>query len=132
MSMEIVMTKKMEMAMELRRVPAQEAAGGPASGLGEELFEELKPERVQEWLQAFPAWHLGSTAHTLHRAKAFPTAEVAAQYGAFVTGLAGALGLPVRVSIVDGQSSLLLHAGRQHGRYVPLTEAVLAFAAEIG
>jgi hypothetical protein len=121
------------MSTEPRRFTVRPGGRGKAPVLvKEDIVNQLKPERIQEWLQAFPAWRLGPTGNTLHRAKAFPTAEVAAQYGAFAAGLAGALGLPVRVSLVDGQASLLLHAGRQRGRYAPLTEAVLAFAAQIG
>lgn len=132
MSNERVVTRMMELSTEMRRFAVKAGGSGLVPVLIEQDISMLKPERIQEWLQAFPAWSQGPTGHTIHRVKAFPTAEVAAQFGAFITGLAGALGLPARVSIVDGQAHLLLHAGRQRGQYLPLTEAVLAFAAQIG
>jgi hypothetical protein len=122
MSQEMAVTRSMEMWTEPRGALHGEL----------EVVGKLKPERVQEWLEANPGWSLDSTGKTLLRVRSFPSAEVAAQYGAFVTALAGALGLPVRVSIADGQATLSLRAGREHRCSVPLTEAVLAFGAQLG
>jgi len=121
MAVENVMVRKLEMLME-----PQDPLGLGGDGL------DLKPERVQEWLAAHPGWSLGSAGRTLHTTKVFPTADVAAQYVAYVTGLAGALSLPVRGSVVNGQVKLALFSGRQESRFTPLTQAVLDFAARLG
>jgi hypothetical protein len=119
MAVESIMVRKMEMLME------------PPDELRLSVGGFLKPERVQEWLAARPDWSLGSAGKTLHTTKVFPTADVAAQYVAYVTGLAGALSLPVRGSVVDGQVKLALFSGRTEGRFTPLTQAVLDFAARL-
>jgi hypothetical protein len=121
MSVESVMVRKTEMVMDLRE---------PGVVDGDELA--LKPERVQEWLQAWRAWSLGPTRKTIHRTREFLTADVAMQYGAYVTGLAGSLSLPVRVSIVDAKVVLVLFSGRICSRFTPLTQSVLDFAAHLG
>ncbi len=118
--MSVEMIKKVEMLMELR------------DALPGEGVSALKPERVQEWLLAWPDWLLGAAGRTLHRTKAFPTAEAAAQYGTYVASLAGALSLPVRVSVEDAKVDLVLFSGRKEGRHTPLTQAVLDFAAQLG
>lgn len=121
MNVPSVMVRKMEMLMERRDALP-----------GEEDDLELKPERVQEWLLARPVWSLGKTGKTLHRTKVLPTADAAAQYGAFVASLAGALSLPARVTVVDGKVSLVLFSGRTESRFKPLTQAVLDFADHLG
>lgn len=121
MEVKSVMVRKMEMVMELRDAL-----------LGGEDWAELKPERVQEWLAARPDWGLGLAGKTLHRTRTFPTVEAAAQYGAYVASLADALSLPVRVSVEDGTVGLVLFSGRQESRHLPLTQAVLDFAAQLG
>jgi hypothetical protein len=138
-TMETVVTQKTVVTTKVRRVP-HPGGGGEATAeavpaeliAGGEEDLDLKPERVQEWLQAWPAWKLTATGKMIHRVRAFPTSEVAAHYGAFVTGLAGALALPVQVNIAEGQVKLSLYAGRRQGRLAPLTEAVLAFATQLG
>jgi|SRR4051794_38285311 hypothetical protein len=121
MSVASVMVTKMELRMELRDDFIIDADG-----------IDLKPERVQEWLLSWPAWSLGSAGRTLHRTRELPTADVAAQYGAYVTGLAGSLSLPVRVSIVGGKVEMVLFSGRHCGRVTPLTQSVLDFATHLG
>jgi hypothetical protein len=121
MDVQSVMVRKMEMVLELR-----DALLGGGDGA------ELKPERVQVWLAAWPNWRLGLAGRTLHRTKVLPTADAAAQYGAYVASLAGALSLPVRVSVVDGKVGLVLFSGRAESRFRPLTQAVLDFAATLG
>jgi hypothetical protein len=107
------------------------SGGGGEIRIGDDEID-LKPERVQVWLESFPAWWLGADGRTLHRAKSFPTPIVAAQYGAFVAGLAGALSLPVRVGLAGGEVEMALFSGRRCGKAAPLTEAVLGFAEQIG
>jgi hypothetical protein len=132
MSSEMIISRTMEMSTEVCRVAVRSGGGGLAPILIDGPVLGLKPERVQEWLLAFPAWSLDANDPVLHCTKKLPSVEVAAQYGLFVTSLAGTLGLPVRVSIQDGQAILSLYAGRQRGRYLPLNESVLAFAAQLG
>jgi hypothetical protein len=121
MAVASVMVRKMEVLMELRDALP-----------GEEDLLALKPERVQEWLRTRPDWRLGEARRTLHRTKVLPTADAAAQYAAYVASLAGALSLPVRVSVVDGKVGLVLFSGRKESRFTPLTQAVLDFADHLG
>jgi hypothetical protein len=133
--MKTVVSRVTEM-IELKRPPHPQE-GSAAAMMPLELIPggdepELKPERVQEWLQARPDWRLDEKGRTLQRTRKFPTREVAAQYGGFVTGLAGALALPVKVDVCDRQVALWLYSGRHRGRCNPLTETVLGFADQLG
>ena len=96
------------------------------------LQTRLKSERVQEELKSMPGWRLAPGSKAINRAKAFPTPEVARLFTSFVTGYAGAIGLPVMTSIAGGQVLLTLHAPRSRGRAGLLTEAVLEFARRLG
>ena len=104
----------------------------------ERLAQELRIARQIQ--QAFlpkdlptqPGWQLTADAKTLNRAREFPTPEVASLYSAFVTGFAGALSLPVAVSVSDGQVLVTLHARRNRGRLGAVTDAVLDFARRLG
>ena len=107
------------------------SGGGGEIRIGDDEID-LKPERIQIWLESFPTWRLGAADRTLHRTRSFPTPAVAAQYGVFVTGLAAALSLPVRVSIAGGEVELALYSGCRRGKTAPLTEAALGFAEQIG
>lgn len=125
----VVIRKKTELTIELRRVPRP---GGPGELAAQGDIVFLKPERVQEWLQAWPDWRLHANGKSLHRAKEFPSRRVAERYGTFVTALAGALGQPLRVSFVDGKVDLSLYSFRDRGRFDPLTETVLTLATQLG
>lgn len=122
------------------RVQDPEAAIRPSGGEGGFVMtlhpvgvqERLKAERVQEALKVMPGWRLAPGGKAINRAKAFPTAEVARLYGAFVTGFAGALGLPVVTSAAGGQVIVTLHSPRSHGRIGQLTESVLELARRLG
>src|SRR4030095_29247 len=88
--------------LKAERAQDPEAADVPSDGGGfilalhpQGVQERLKAERVQEELKAMPGWRLASGGKAIHRAKAFPTAEVARLYSTFVTGYAGAPDLPV-------------------------------------
>jgi pterin-4a-carbinolamine dehydratase len=96
------------------------------------LQARLKSERVQEELKSMPGWRLAPGGKAINRAKAFPTPEVARLFNSFVTGYAGAVGLPVMTSIAAGQVLVTLHAPRSRGRAGLLTEAVLEFARCLG
>lgn len=69
----VVRRKKTELTIDLRRVPRPGGSGLAAERNG--VF--LKPERVQEWLQAWPDWRLRENGKSLHRAKEFPSRQVA-------------------------------------------------------
>ncbi|HEY0513342.1 MAG TPA: hypothetical protein VGH73_15640 [Thermoanaerobaculia bacterium] len=92
----------------------------------------LKPERVQEWLQARPQWGLTRPGKSLRLLKAFPSSEVATHYSAYVTAFAESLSLPVAVSVSGGQVKVILHARCRASHLAPLTEGVLDFADQIG
>ena len=125
----VVIRKKTELTIELCRVPRPGGSEEPTA-LGDHRF--LKPERVQEWLQASPAWRLHANGKSLHRVKAFPSNQVAMRYGTFVAALAGALGQPMRLSLADGNVDLALYSCRERGRFNPLTESVLEVATQLG
>jgi hypothetical protein len=125
----VVIRKKTELTIELRRVP-RPGGSGELAAEGDVVF--LKPERVQEWLQAWPDWRLHANGKSLHRTRELPSRRVAERYGTFVTALAGALGQPMRVSFVDGKVDLSLYSNRDRGRFDPLTETVLRLAAQLG
>jgi pterin-4a-carbinolamine dehydratase len=130
MTMEtVVIRKKTAHTIELRRVPRPGGSGDPAAE-GGGMF--LKPERVQEWLQAQPEWRLHADGKSLHRVRAFPSMKVATRYGAFVTALAEALGQPMRVSLADGKVDLSLYSCHEGESLNPLTENVLTLAAHLG
>src|SRR4051812_28883228 len=104
--------ESLEMAeVELRRPPR------PPEG-------ELKPERVQELLKAFPAWRLLPSGDALGRKWDFPTGFVAASYAAFVAGFAHRVGVRVFLECTGGQLSITLRGADRNGG---LTEQVLDF-----
>jgi len=130
-TMERVMSQRTVVTFKLRRVPR------PSGGLEELIVgwpmgDELKPERVQEWLAAWPSWQLAGRGMMIRRSRMFPVAEMAAHYGDFVTGLARTLALPVTVEITGREVLLSLCSGYRGGRLAPLTAAVLEFAAQLG
>ncbi len=131
-TMEMVVTSKIEVITKLRRVPRPVGLEAVESLAPAGDFDELKPERVQEWLSARPEWRLAPAGTVLHRARTLPTCEAAMHYAAYVTSLATALGMPVKVKVTDQQVKLSLFSPRQGGRFNPLTGAVLALATRIG
>lgn len=130
-TMERVVSQKTVVLFNLRRVPR------PSGGLAEiivggPVVDELKPERVQEWLSARSDWRLAGKGRMIQRARVFPTSEMAAHYGDFVTGLARALALPVTVEITGRDVLLSLYSGYRGGRLASLSAAVLEFATQLG
>ena len=94
--------------------------------------ERFKAEQVQEALKAMAGWRLAAEGKSIYCAKVFPTAEVARLYGTFVNAYAGALGLPVLMSISGGNLVVTLYAPRSRGRAGLLTESVLELARRLG
>jgi pterin-4a-carbinolamine dehydratase len=131
-TMEIVVTSKIEVIARLRRVPRPVGLEAVEALVPAGDLDELKPERVQEWLSARPEWRLAPAGTALHRTRAFPTCEAAMHYASYVVSLATALALPAKVRVTDRQVGLSLFSPRQGGRYNPLTGAVLGLAARIG
>jgi hypothetical protein len=101
-------------------------------GVDPDVAARLKAERVQEMLRAMPEWQVTLEGKAINRVKAFPTPAVAALYGGYVIGLAGALDLPVTVSVAGGQVLVTLNEHRECGHLVELTEMVVGFAQQIG
>jgi pterin-4a-carbinolamine dehydratase len=131
-TMEMVVTSKIEVIARLRRVPRPVGLEEAEALVPAGDVDELKPERVQEWLSARPEWRLAPAGTVLHRARTLPTCEAAMQYASYVTSLATALGLPAKVRVTDRRIELSLFSPRQGRRFTPLTGAVLSLAARIG
>jgi hypothetical protein len=98
--------------------------------LGPDPF--LKPERVQEFLAAWPDWTLGLEGRSVLRTRTFPNPAVASSYGAFVTRFATAHGLPVSIDVQGGKLQIALFSPRDDEGFQPLTEAVLQLAESLG
>lgn len=94
--------------------------------------EPLKSERVEEALRAMPDWELTLEGQAITRVKELPTPEVATLYTAYVTGLAGSIGLPMAMSVSGGLVLVTLYAPRRGDCMGGLTESVLDFARQIG
>jgi hypothetical protein len=112
----------------------KETKGGEPSDMvltmGPDRF--LKPERVQEFLAAWPDWTLGMGDRALLRTRVFPNPAVASSYGAFVTRFATARGLPVSIDVEGGKLQIALFSPRDDEGFQPLTEAVLQLAESLG
>jgi pterin-4a-carbinolamine dehydratase len=104
----------------------------PAPQTPEGAVQRLKSERVQEALKAMPAWGLAHGEQAIASAKVFPTPDVAASYGAFVSRFASAAGYSVTVSLTGGQVCVTLYAPQVNGCPGELTESVLGFAKQLG
>jgi pterin-4a-carbinolamine dehydratase len=92
----------------------------------------LKPERVQEWLQAFPVWRLLPSGDALVRERDFPSGVVAASYAAFVAAFAHREGLMVFLECTAGKLSITLRSHDRQGVPGGVTEKVLEFAQALG
>ena len=97
-----------------------------------DVAARLKAERVQEMLKAMPQWQSTLEGRAINRVKEFPTAAVAAHFGGFVIALAGALGMPVTVTVSGGQVLVTLYGRRERGQLVTLTHSVVELAQQIG
>ena len=129
-------TKTMEEVDEARlRRPPRRPGGEPVAAMAwiseEELMVELKPERVQQWLELWPQWQLGASGKALQRVRVFPTGAVASAYAAFVTTFAAARSLPVGVNVAGGEVKVILYTRQCSGKVHPLTGAVLDLASHL-
>jgi hypothetical protein len=130
-TMERVVSQRTVVRFKLRRVP-RPSGGLEAIIVGWPVGDELKPERVQEWLAAWPSWQLAGKGNMIQRSRMFPGSEMAAHYGDFVTALARSLALSVTVEITGREVLLSLYSGHRGGRLAPLTATVLDFATHLG
>lgn len=97
-----------------------------------QVQDRLKAERVQELLAAMTGWKLSAGAAALESVKVFPTPEVAALYGAFVSRFASAAGFFVALSLAGGLVALTVYPPQVNCSAGELTEAVFAFARQLG
>jgi pterin-4a-carbinolamine dehydratase len=94
--------------------------------------QRLKAERVQEMLQALPAWRLLEGGKSIDRAFLFPSPQVAEAYSAFVLSFASAAGHAVKLDHHKSQVVVTLAGPRAKGRQLDLTEDILTFAQKLG
>jgi pterin-4a-carbinolamine dehydratase len=95
-------------------------------------LEELKPERVQEALQAMPGWKLDVNRKALDRFHEFSDSKVALAFATFATELAGAGRQPISVFVSGGRVGLTLHGQPRRGKKGGLTLAVMELAKRLG
>jgi pterin-4a-carbinolamine dehydratase len=94
--------------------------------------QRLKAERVQEMLQAMPAWRLLPGGKAIDRAFQFPASHVAAAWTTFVAAFAAELGHTVTLDIAQEQVVLTLAGLKVKGRREELTESIVEFAQRLG
>ena len=95
---------------------------------------KLKSERVQEMLAAMPAWAiLPPEDEAINRVFTLPSARVAEAFAEYVAAYAEALGHNVHLEISEEATvDLTLTGPKVRGRYVGLTEEIVAFAQIFG
>src|SRR3954451_2707431 len=98
----------------------------------ERVQERLRRERAQQAIQTMPGWELTPDAKAIHRAREFPTPEIASLFSSYLTSLAGALSLPVAVHHSGVHMVMTLSAKPVRGRRMVVTDAVLDFARRLG
>ena len=95
-------------------------------------LEELKPERVQEMLQAMPNWKLDVNRKAIDRFHEFSDSKVALAFATYATELAGAVRQPISVFVAGGRLGLTLHGQPRRGKKGGLTLAVMELAKRLG
>ena len=93
---------------------------------------ELKPERVQEALQAMPAWKFNTDRRALDCLNEFGDARVALAYAAFVSEIAAADHQVISVLVSGSLVGVTLHGYPRRGNTGGITESVLALAKRLG
>jgi pterin-4a-carbinolamine dehydratase len=96
------------------------------------VSQRLKSERVEEMLQAIPAWRVLPGGKAIDRALKFPSPRVALAYAEFVAAFATEVGLAVNFNLDKELVVLTLAAPRRRGRPGDLSETVVAFAHQLG
>ena len=96
------------------------------------LETELKPERVQEALQAMPAWQFNADRRTLGCLHDLGDARVALAYAAFVSEIAAADRQVISVLVSGNLVGVTLHGYPRKGKTGGITESVLELAKRLG
>jgi pterin-4a-carbinolamine dehydratase len=96
------------------------------------VSEELKSERVQEMLQAMPAWALLPESQAIGRTFQFPSKQVATKFAEYVSAYAREEGHNVNLDVSRVEVSLTLTGPKERGRYGELTEEIVSFAQRLG
>jgi hypothetical protein len=104
-----------ELVTRLRRVPRP-------------VFEELKPERVQEELRRLPDWVLLTSGKAIQSALQFTSERAAAQYASFASATAADVGQPMHLTLNGKSLTMKLCSPRRNGRAAPLDAGVFQFA----
>jgi pterin-4a-carbinolamine dehydratase len=94
--------------------------------------QELKPERVQEVLQAMPAWKFNEDRRTIDCLNDFGDARVALAYAAFVSEIAAADRQVISVLVSGSLVGVTLHGYPRRGNTGGITESVLELAKRLG
>jgi pterin-4a-carbinolamine dehydratase len=93
----------------------------------------LKSERVQEMLAAMPAWTLlPAQGEAINRLFPLPSARVAEKFADYISAYAEVVGQNVHLEVSEDAVELTLTGPKLRGRYVELTEEVVAFAQKFG
>ena len=102
------------------------------SGAMERIRQELKPERVQEWLAAHPGWSLDPTGTVLNSIRTFPSAIAAEHFMSFASGMASSSELPAMLKLIGCSVHMSLYSPQEEQGPGPLTENVLTLAHHVG
>jgi pterin-4a-carbinolamine dehydratase len=95
-------------------------------------IRKLKPERVQEELQAMPGWRLMPGDSAIGRVWDFATADAAAAWAQFVAGLAHQRGHAYALERSGNRIAVTLYQAGRSGRAAGLTMAVLQTGKTLG
>ena len=102
------------------------------SGAMARIRQELKPERVQEWLAAHPGWSLDPTGTVLNSIRTFPSETAAAHFASFVSGLASSAQLQATQKVIGCSVHISLCSPQEEQGPGPLSENVLTLAHHVG
>jgi pterin-4a-carbinolamine dehydratase len=94
--------------------------------------QKLKSERVQEMLQAMPAWALLPEGQAIGRTFQFPSARVASKFVEYISTYAEEEGHNINLDVSKAEVDLTLTGPKVKGRYGDLTEETVAFAQKFG
>jgi len=92
----------------------------------------LKSERVEEMLRQMPGWKLLPGGRAVDRVRELATADIAADYAAWVLRSAARLGRCVGVRLTGSRYLAITLEGRGGARRRSLSEADLHFAKSLG
>jgi hypothetical protein len=95
------------------------------------VYEELKPERVQDELRSMPDWSLLSSGTAIRSTLRFTSERAAAQFASFASAAAADVGQPMRLTLVGNTLTAHLYAPRRNGRVAPLDLGVIEFARQL-